>query len=145
MRRVHSKVGCRQLFLLPFPCGVFPLAGDLLSAPSRKSWTCYPSFSPFPDFSEISPFFFQPSSALSCSPLFQPFLSLFSSFPDFSPSNLPLLPVLSITSNLTHSPNKKIIFFSSLSSKQGGLQICPSSVELTSVRNMNTEVKGKCE
>ena len=28
---------------------------------------------------------------------------------------------------------------------KGGLQICPSSVELTSVRNMNTGVKGKCE
>ena len=45
------------------------------------------------------------------------------SFPDFSPSNLPLLPVLSITSNLTHSSKKKIIFFSPLSSQQGGLQI----------------------
>ena len=27
----------------------------------------------------------------------------------------------------------------------GGLQICPSSVEFTSVKNMNTRVKSKCE
>ena len=27
----------------------------------------------------------------------------------------------------------------------GGLQICPSSVEFTNVKNMNTGVKGKCE
>ena len=29
--------------------------------------------------------------------------------------------------------------------KNGGLQICPSLVEFTSVRNMNTKVKRKCE
>ena len=30
-------------------------------------------------------------------------------------------------------------------SQRGGLQICPSSVEFTSAKNMNTEVKRKCE
>ena len=33
----------------------------------------------------------------------------------------------------------------SLAPQNGGSQICPSSVEFTSVRNMNTEVKRKCE
>ena len=30
-------------------------------------------------------------------------------------------------------------------SQRGGLQICPSSVKFTSAKNMNTEVKRKCE
>ena len=60
-------------------------------------------------FSSPPPFFFLAAA---------PFLF----FQIFPPLNLPLLPVLSITSNLTHSP-KKIIFFSSLSRQPGGLHL----------------------
>ena len=41
--------------------------------------------------------------------------------------------------------DSKIKMAKNSSSPGGGLQICPSSVELTSVRNMNTRVKSKCE
>ena len=38
-----------------------------------------------------------------------------------------------------------LMLYKKLSSPNGGLQICPSSVKFTSVRNTNTEVKRKCE
>ena len=36
-------------------------------------------------------------------------------------------------------------FATTIISQSEGLQICPYSVEITSARNMNTEVKSKCE
>ena len=42
-------------------------------------------------------------------------------------------------------PQKIIIIKKAQAPRGGGLQICPSSVEFTSTRNMNTEMKRKCE
>ena len=47
-----------------------------------------------------------------------------------------------LPSNAIKKPLKKT---TSLSLLKGGLQICPSSVEFTNVRNMNTRAKRKCE
>ena len=48
------------------------------------------------------------------------------------------LRALHLARSVTYSKWKK-------QAPNGGLQICPSSVELTSVRNMNTGMKRKCE
>ena len=66
----------------------------------------------------------------------------------FGHQNSSCMPCFSFTSSLiwppktAHSRGGKKKKHSSI---RGGLQICPSSVEFTSVRNINTGVKRKCE
>ena len=94
----------------------------------RKSRTC----SPLPSFFSFSFFFCScllqqasrcllPSAALLCP----------------SPSPISRLKKKKKTKKQRNSPL--------LRSLRGGLQICPSSVEFTSARNMNTGMKRKCE
>ena len=70
------------------------------------------------------------------------FLSSSASHPR-TPSHLP--PQNQPTSEALRKTAKIIILASSSSSGEGGLQICPSSVEFTSVKNMNIGMKRKCE